>query len=277
MVALQLDHIGFLTASLEHATTAWRRLGFSVTSPRPLWQADGLTPMSRSLGQSSAHVMFTHTYLEITAIDVADARHHLAPWRGAVDAPAIVALSAVEPVAVHEQLRGAGHAVSTPGVALRRIEYGALRGEARFEWFMWLHQESPEWLVCVMRHLTPELVFQSAVQEHPNGALELRGVYQAVGGEPSAGLRFAGTAAGVNMLGEAEFDALLELDGHASAAHAVGIANAAARVALRVSVRDLAVARACLQAAGVAWQQTAQGLRIAPADAGGAWLLMSAA
>ena len=102
-------------------------------------------------------------------------------------------------------------------------------------------------------------------------------MYQAVGGEPSAGLRFAGTAAGVNMLGEAEFDALLELDGHASAAHAVGIANAAARVALRVSVRDLAVARACLQAAGVAWQQTAQGLRIAPADAGGAWLLMSAA
>ena len=99
MVALQLDHIGFLTASLTHATAAWRRLGFRVTSPRPLWQTDSSTSMPRSLGQSSAHVMFTRTYLEITAIDVADSGHHLAPWRGAVDAPAILALSAAEPVA----------------------------------------------------------------------------------------------------------------------------------------------------------------------------------
>jgi catechol 2,3-dioxygenase-like lactoylglutathione lyase family enzyme len=277
MVALQLDHVGFLTASLERSAAAWRRLGFSVTSPRPLWQADGITAMSRSLGQSSAHVMFTRTYLEITTIDIADFGHHLAPWRGAVDAPAILALSAADPVAVHEQLYVAGHAVSSLGVALRRIDYGALQGEARFEWFMWLHRQSPEWLVCVMRHLTPELVFQRAVQEHPNGALELCGVYQAVGGELSAGLRFAGTAAGVKVVGESEFDALLELDRNTSAVQAASMAGGAARVALRVSVRDLAAARACLQAAGVAWVQTAQGLRIAPADAEGAWLLMSAA
>ena len=67
MPALQLDHIGFLTASLEHSIAAWRRLGFSVTSPRVLWQTAGAETVPRSLGQSSAHVMFNRTYLEITA------------------------------------------------------------------------------------------------------------------------------------------------------------------------------------------------------------------
>ncbi|MBU3672571.1 MAG: VOC family protein [Sinobacteraceae bacterium] len=268
MLALRLDHIGFLTDSLQRSAAAWRRLGFSVTSPRPLWQAEGPQPAARSLGQTSAHVMFSSTYLEITALEGADPQHHLAPWRGAVEAPVILALSAADPVAVFEPLHTVGHAVSSPSVALRRIEYGAQRGEARFEWFMWQHRESPEWLVCVMRHLTPELVFQRAVQEHANGAVELTGVYQAVGGTPSAGLRFAAAARGVNLLGDGEFDALLELDQGTAAA---------GRVALRVTVRDLAAARACLHAAGVACLQTTQGLRVAPADAGGAWLLMSAA
>jgi len=194
MPALQLDHIGFLTASLEHSIAAWRRLGFSVTSPRVLWQTAGAETVPRSLGQSSAHVMFNRTYLEITAINDADPAHHLAPWRSAVEAPAILALAAAEPLTVQQGLRAAGHAVSAPGVALRQIEYGAHRGEARFEWFMWQRHESPEWLVCVLRHLTPELVFQSAVQEHANGALELSEVYQSVGAAPSAGLRFASDA-----------------------------------------------------------------------------------
>lgn len=273
MAALQLDHIGFLTNSLEHSIAAWRRLGFSVTSPRVLWQTGGAEALPRSLGQSSAHVMFKHTYLEITAINDADPAHHLAPWRRVVEAPAILALTAAEPVTVQHDLRAAGHAVSAPGVALRHIEYGAHRGEARFEWFMWQYHESPEWLVCVLRHLTPELVFQSAVQEHANGALELSEVYQAVGPAPSAGLRFASAADGVRLLSEGEFDEWLELDGTAAAVNAATMA----RVALRVVVRDIAVARAGLQAAGVAWAQTAQGLRIAPEDAGGAWLLLSAA
>jgi hypothetical protein len=86
-------------------------------------------------------------------------------------------------------------------------------------------------------------------------------------------LRFASAADGVRLLSEGEFDALLALDGSAAAVHA----TRAARVALRVAVRDVAAARAGLQAAGVVWAQTAQGLRIAPEDAGGAWLLLSAA
>lgn len=273
MPALQLDHIGFLTASLEHSIAAWRRLGFSVTSPRVLWQTAGAETVPRSLGQSSAHVMFNRTYLEITAINDADPAHHLAPWRRAVEAPAILALAAAEPVTVQQGLRAAGHAVSAPGVALRQIEYGAHRGEARFEWFMWQRHESPEWLVCVLRHLTPELVFQSAVQEHANGALELSEVYQSVGAAPSAGLRFASAADGVRLLSEGEFDKWLELDMSAAAVHAASTA----RVALRVVVRDVAAAGVCLQSAGVDWAQTAQGLRIAPEDAGGAWLLLSAA
>jgi hypothetical protein len=163
MAALQLDHIGFLTDSLELSIAAWRRLGFSVSSPRVLWQTEGAGTTPRSLGQSSAHVMFSRRYLEVTAIDDTDPTHHLAPWRSALDAPAILALSAAEPATVQQGLRAAGHAVSAPRVALRQIEYGAHRGEARFEWFMWQHHDSPEWLVCVLRHLTPELVFQSAV------------------------------------------------------------------------------------------------------------------
>ena len=87
------------------------------------------------------------------------------------------------------------------------------------------------------------------------------------------GLRFASAADGVRLLSEGEFDEWLELDRSAAAVHAASTA----RVALRVVVRDVAAAGVCLQSAGVDWAQTAQGLRIAPEDAAGAWLLLSAA
>jgi hypothetical protein len=60
--------------------------------------------------------------------------------------------------------------------ASRQIEYGQRHGEARFRWWMLPAAEMPEGLVCYVDNTTPELVFQAAVQAHPNGALDLTAV-----------------------------------------------------------------------------------------------------
>ena len=70
---------------------------------------------------------------------------------------------------------------SEPGVsevmtASRVIEYGERRGDARFLWCMRDPARTPAALECVVEHLTPELVFQPAVQRHRNGAKALCGV-----------------------------------------------------------------------------------------------------
>jgi len=47
---------------------------------------------------------------------------------------------------------------------------------ARFRWLALPPERFPEALCGYVQHLTPELVFQPAMNDHPNGAVELTGI-----------------------------------------------------------------------------------------------------
>lgn len=174
-VATVLDHVGLVGRDLGGMLEACRSLGFAPTRPQPLLGrgVDG-TPID--LGQTSAHLVFGHSYVELTSVSTNDASHHLAAYLQHSSSLAILAIGTDDVVEQHAKCVAAGLPVGPLREASRVIEYGDLRGEAGFSWFMLEPAASPEGLLCFVQHRTPALVFQRAVQQHRNGVRELSGV-----------------------------------------------------------------------------------------------------
>ncbi len=149
------------------------RLGFATTEPRELLGVDPATGQPVPLRQRSCHAVFERGYVELSAVETDDPRHHLAVYRQHGDGLLILALGSTAIAAEYARCVAAGIGVTSPARATRRIEYGERHGEACFEWFMFRPDESPEGLVCYAANLTPELVYQRSVMAHANGALAL--------------------------------------------------------------------------------------------------------
>jgi hypothetical protein len=172
-----LDHVGMVATDMAPMLDAFRRLGFAPTEPRPLLGRDPETGETVPLGQSSAHLVFRSGYVELSAVHSASPSHHLAPWLRAGPGLHILAFGTNDTGAAHARCADQGLAPLPLRQASREIAYGERHGEARFEWFMLPPAATPEALVCFVRQVTPELVFQPAVQRHGNGTSALAGVY----------------------------------------------------------------------------------------------------
>lgn len=271
-----LDHVGIVGGEVGALRVAWERLGFAMTAPRPLL---GRTTEGTAvpLGQWSCHAVLDGGYVELTAVDPGVASHHLDPWRRHGDGGWIVAFGAADADSARERCAHAGVPVTPAMTATRAIDYGARHGDAAFRWFMVQPANSPEALLCVVEHRTPELVFQPEVRRHPNGATALRslaivvaeprsvvGRYERlldVAAVPQAGgFVFARGDERVELVEPAAFEARWP-----GAMPAAGFGPAA----LEIAVRDPLDVADRLAAAGVASAQATGGVRIAPADAGG--------
>ena len=254
-----LDHVGLVGRDIAAITGAFRRLGFAPTPPRPLMARDPATGATVSLQQTSAHLVLESGYVELSAVHTDSPQHHLAPWLARGEGLHILAFGIEDIHAAHERCAAGGLAPRQVSQASRRIEYGDRHGEARFEWFMLEPDRSPEGLVCCVRQVTPELVFQRAVQRHPNGALALEGMY--LGSADPAGLarRLAvitgggwhEVAGGARVSIARGWLECLDPDalGRRFPGSSASIVPCMAGVSLRT--RDLVAAAACLDAAGV--------------------------
>ena len=70
-------------------------------------------------------------------------------------------------------LRRRGVAASDVAGAGRDVDYPSAKGRGRFRWFAIPQSVVPEAFVAYVQHLTPELIFDPALNTHPNGAREL--------------------------------------------------------------------------------------------------------
>lgn len=268
-----LDHVGLVGRALEPLLDAARRLGFAPTEPKPLLGRDPVTGEPRSLGQSSAHLVFEAGYVELSAVLTDSRDHHLAAYLRRHEGLHILALGVDDIGVAHERCRAAGLPVTAVAAASRAIEYGDRRGEARFEWFMLAPAAAPEGLVCCVRHLTPELVFQPAVQRHPNGALALAGVYVSAA-DPGAVLARLAAVSGAEPQGDR-----LDLPGGwlrvmAPAALAArfpgaGLPAAPCLAGFAVRVRNLGQARAAAAAGGARIREAGDAFWVGARDGGG--------
>ncbi|HPF26293.1 MAG TPA: VOC family protein [Steroidobacteraceae bacterium] len=165
-----LDHLGFVGPQLDAMRAAFAALGFAPTEPKPLMGREPDTGAAVPLDQWSCHVVFERGYLELSAVTSRSADHHLASYGAGLQ---ICAIGTPDVIAAHKRCRAADVRAGAAQWAAREIQYGKRHGEARFHWFMIDPADAPEGLLCYVEHATPELVYQSEVQQHPNGAQSL--------------------------------------------------------------------------------------------------------
>ncbi len=172
---LPLDHVGVAGRDIGAMVAAYAKLRFHITPQQPLLgrnENGELVP----LGQTSAHIMFPDTYIELTAVEAAARGNHLAPYLARYEGVQILALAAGTAETCRATLKAAGIKTSAVAEAARDVVYGT-PGLARFKWFVVDSEIFEEGLVCCVEHETPEVVFQKEVMTHPNGAIGLSAVF----------------------------------------------------------------------------------------------------
>lgn len=293
--ALALDHVGVAARDLGPLAAAYERLGFALS---PVAQQSGRRaphlPVER-FGSGNRCAFLRHGYIELIAVlDPALFDNGLNAWLARHPGLHILALAMADEAANLERLRRAG--LDIPGIAWleRPVEPGG--PVARFARLPL--PDAPEGRLQLIRHLTPELVWQPRWMGHANGAEALAAVVLA-SAEP------AGTAARLSRLAglPLEPDPLggfrLVLPGAAGAA---GPRSPVLPTAIRILEGEAiprllpgveapclpfmagmvvrttdgnAAARRVLQAAGVPVVEVADGLMVPPEFAGGAALVFA--
>ncbi|MCA3390137.1 MAG: VOC family protein [Roseomonas sp.] len=165
--ALALDHLGVAARDLAPICAAYERLGFTLS---PIAQQSGRRrpdlPVEK-YGSGNRCAFLKHGYIELIAIlDPALFDNNLNAFLARYPGMHILALAMLDEEANLARLRAAG--LDIPGVAYleRPVEAGG--PIARFARLPF--PDPPEGRVQLIRHLTPELVWQDRWMDHANGA-----------------------------------------------------------------------------------------------------------
>lgn len=201
MSRLTLDHIGIMGAELAPMARQYERLGFRL-APRSQHHGARMPggPVTR-WGTGNHCIMLRQGYIELLAVvepGLFDNRvpEFVARYAGAH----IIAFGCAEAEAEAARLRPLGLA---QGVARLERPLGPEAGDATllFDLVRLDAAALPEGRMLVIRHRTPELLWQDALLEHPNGAVSLESIAIVVD-EPAA--RAASYAAALGAEGAAE-------------------------------------------------------------------------
>ena len=168
--ALALDHVGVAAQDLLPLTQTYERLGFTLS---PIAQQSGRRRPDLPVelfGSGNRCAFFRHGYLELIAIlDPTKFANTLDRFLARYAGMHILALAIGDEGANLERLRAGG--VAFPGGAYRdrRVDPGAPTARSARLPF----PDPPEGRVQLIRHLTPELVWQDRWMEHANRVVAL--------------------------------------------------------------------------------------------------------
>lgn len=168
--AIALDHVGVAAPDLAPLAAAYERLGFTLT---PVARQSGRRAPDLPVepyGTGNRCAFFRHGYIELIAVlDPERFDNGLNAWLSRYAGAHIVALAMEDEDANLRRLRRGG--VAVPGVAHleRPVEPGG--PVARFARLPL--PDAPEGRLQLIRHLTPELVWQDRWMAHANGAVAL--------------------------------------------------------------------------------------------------------
>ena len=266
--ALALDHVGVALRSLDAAQAAYERLGFRLT-PRSM-HSGAVTPGGPVVpwGSGNHCAMFRRGYLELFGITDAglysSAKALLEKYEGAHIVAFAVADAEAARSAIMQRVDGIG--------PLRDFAREAAYSEAgesrtaRFRTFATDKDAFPEARFVFVEHLTPEVLWQPHLLDHPNGAVGIDQVTLCVADPHATGQRLS------SLLGTEprEGDGLLTYPlkvGHLSVATpdvlrrwgGLGPPHLPYVAGIGVGVIDLDTARALLRASGVPTKAVAAG------------------
>ncbi|MDA8049524.1 MAG: VOC family protein [Rhodospirillales bacterium] len=189
--AQALDHVGIAGADLGRLSAAYERLGFALT---PIARHSGrrtLEGPTVPFGTGNRCAMLRQGYLELIAIVDPDTftnslEFSLARYAGLH----ILALGIDDEASNLARMRAAG--VAIPGIAYleRPVDDADPKGpKARFARL--LLPDAPEGRIFLIRHLTPEAIWQERFLSHPNHALGLAEVFLASAAPAETAARFS--------------------------------------------------------------------------------------
>jgi catechol 2,3-dioxygenase-like lactoylglutathione lyase family enzyme len=173
---MELDHVGVTVGDLDAAAQSYTRLGFNLT-PRSL-HSGSLRPGGpvEPWGSGNHCAMFRDGYLEIQGITdpalYSPAKQSLARYEGAH----IVAINCPDAAAAYELAHARGAAVSPPIRLERQASYGENNETTRLAQFDLVYADRAHYAEArflIIKHLTPDVLWQAWLLDHPNGAIAL--------------------------------------------------------------------------------------------------------
>ncbi|HEX3497783.1 MAG TPA: VOC family protein [Stellaceae bacterium] len=184
-----LDHIGIAVPDLAAAAATFRRLGFQLT---PLQQQAGpLEPGGPVLRWGSANhcAMLEQGYLEIIGIvDAALYDNQLGAFLARYHGIHILALGVADAEGQVERLRKSGLPVAGVRPMQRPVTTQAGMSEVRFKRVPLA--DAPEGRIQLIEHLTPALMWQDHLLDHPNRVVALTETVLCVADVAEAAERF---------------------------------------------------------------------------------------
>lgn len=271
-----VDHVFIMVDDLDDSRARFERLGFTV-SPRGLHSA--------AKGSANHTIMFQKDYLELLGL--------IAATPGNADRRAQLAREGqgLHAVACRiDDARAAGEALTALGIGTEGLgdfsrplplpEGG--EGVAAFSTLKFSPGEAPQGLCFMCQHKTRDMVWLPALMRHANGAVALHRI-TAQAADPEAAARgfarlFAAGRAeaaegGWRVETGADSAGMLFLTPAALAARYPGLdvtaTPKAAFAGLAIRVDDIGKPKAALDAAGIAFVETEDGVAIDPAEASG--------
>jgi hypothetical protein len=273
--ATGLDHVGVCARDAAALWGTYERLGFTLTPVAHQSRGD------QPLGTANRCAMLRRGYIELLAIlDPALPDNGLGAMLDRFEGARILALGMQDSEGNLARLRRAG--LDIPGIAplSRPVEPGGPL--ARFERLPL--PEALEGRVQLVRHLTPEAIWQERWMAHPNGATELRAAIITANrpAESAArlsrlsGLPLEPDPAGGYALPLPDGARVRVLSPEVAAALLPGVVPPAlpAVTAIVLGVADLDATRAALSA--VMRMETPAGLMVPPGEAAGCALVFAA-
>jgi hypothetical protein len=281
MNAIDLDHAGIAGRDLESLAAAFERLGFKLT-PRARHSGrrapDG--PVE-PFGTANRCIMLRRGYLELIAIvDPNCYCNGLERFLDRHPGLHIIALSIGDELENLRRLRQAG--IDIPGVAwLERPVDDADPNGLRARFARLPLPDAPEGRIQLIRHLTPEAIWQPRFMDHPNHAVALEEVVLAVENPAESAMRFsllagrpvvADAAGGYALNFERSRLRLLPAEALRAELPEVVIRSLPLIAAVGIRTDDRAAAiRRIVQ--GIAHRETSSGVVVAPEAAGGAAII----
>jgi hypothetical protein len=189
MAATTLDHVGIAGRDLAGLAAIYEGLGFTL-SPFAQHHAPGADGVVRPIGTGNRCAMLRKGYLELIAVvDPALPSNTLDRFLARYEGPHILAFGIDDAEAELARLRDAGLAIAGIAWLERPVDMPEGVRTARFARLPL--PDAPEGRVQLVRHLTPELLWQPRLLEHRNHAVSLDEAILAVADPAEVAARFS--------------------------------------------------------------------------------------
>jgi hypothetical protein len=259
---LSLDHAGIVVRDLAAGAARWERLGFTLS---PQSRQRGAVPGRQGMhpwGSANRCAIFERGYLELIGLVDASAWN---PWQAFLDrfeGMRLLALRCANADAAYAELSPRAPFLDAPVQRERRLAVDGEERTMRFRNVFSRDVMCPEGRYIVIEHQTPELLWQSALMQHDNGAVALE--------EAMVVADDAGVAGRIATLG-----GIPAVSTPAGFRQRYGWApQAPAFAGVTVSFSNLAVAAQMMETRGVKLRRAGGDLWVAAEDANGFVLRM---